>query len=337
MMHSAPLDSSSGQSPRQIDFSIVIPVYNEAESLPKLYEALQDALGGLDQAGEIILIDDGSTDGSFEILKELRQRDSRLRVIRMRRNFGQTAAFAAGFDQARGDVVITMDADLQNDPRDIPTLLETMREGNYDIVSGWRVDRQDSLSRTLPSRLANWLISRVTGVALHDYGCSLKAYKSEVTKNIRLYGELHRFVPALASWMGITYAEVPVRHHPRKYGKSKYDITRTTRVLLDLFTVSFLLNYAVKPMQIFGRWGLLSAFVGFAVGLYLTLLKIVTGADLANRPLLWLAILLIIVGIQFISMGLLGELVVRTYYETQDKPIYVIREILEEQDVASSR
>jgi len=335
-MHAAPLNSSSGQSPRQIDFSIVIPVYNEVESLPRLYEALQDALGGLDQAGEIILIDDGSTDSSFEILKELHQRDSRLRVIRMRRNFGQTAAFAAGFDQARGDVVITMDADLQNDPDDIPMLLETMREGNYDIVSGWRVDRQDSLSRTLPSRLANWLISRVTGVTLHDYGCSLKAYKSEVTKNVRLYGELHRFVPALASWMGITYAEVPVRHHPREYGRSKYNITRTTRVLLDLFTVSFLLNYAVKPMQIFGKWGLISAFIGFAVGLYLTLLKILTGADLANRPLLWLAILLIIVGIQFISMGLLGELVVRTYHETQDKPIYVIREILEGQDVAPS-
>ncbi|OGO05669.1 MAG: glycosyl transferase [Chloroflexi bacterium RBG_13_56_8] len=329
-MNTVPTNLSSDGSSLKPSFSVVIPVYNEAKNLVDLYEALQDALGELDEVSEFILVDDGSTDGSYEILKELHQRDPRIRVIRLRRNFGQTAAFAAGFDHARGDVVITMDADLQNDPHDIPMLLETMRNGGFDIVSGWRVNRQDSFLRKFPSRLANWLISRVTGVALHDYGCSLKAYRSEVTQNIRLYGELHRFVPALASWMGVTYTEVPVKHHARVYGKSKYNLSRTTRVLLDLFTVSFLLNYAVKPMQIFGRWGLLSTFIGFAIALYLTLLKIFTETSLADRPLLWLAILLIIVGIQFISMGLLGELVVRTYHETQNKPIYAIREILED-------
>lgn len=313
----------------QVDFSVVIPVYNEEESLPRLYEALRDALDGLPESWEVILVDDGSRDNSYAILQELHQRDPRLRVIRFRRNFGQTAAFAAGFDYARGEVILTMDADLQNDPRDIPLLLRTLREGDYDVVSGWRQNRQDAyLMRKLPSRIANWLISRVTGVQLHDYGCSLKAYRREVIENIHLYGELHRFVPALASWMGVRIHEIPVRHHARKYGKSKYGISRTIRVLLDLLTVNFLLNYAVKPMQIFGKWGLLSTFVGFVLALYLSILKLTTYAPLSNRPLLFLAILLIIVGVQFITMGLLGELIVRTYHETQHKPIYAIREVL---------
>jgi glycosyltransferase involved in cell wall biosynthesis len=320
-------------SSEKITLSIVIPVHNEEESLPKLYEALEDALDALTETWEVILIDDGSEDRSFQILKELYGRDPRFKAIRFRRNFGQTAAFAAGFDHARGDVVVTLDADLQNDPHDIPLLLKTMHEGDYDIVSGWRVERQDALvRRKLPSRVANWLISRVTGVHLHDYGCSLKAYKSEVTRNVHLYGELHRFVPALASWMGVRIKEVPVRHYPRQYGRSKYGISRTTRVVLDLLTVSFLLNYSVKPMQIFGRWGLLSAFVGFVIGLYLTMLKVFTGASLSQRPLLFLAILLIIVGIQFITMGLLGELLVRIYHETQNKPIYVIREMVGDEE-----
>jgi len=277
------------------------------------------------------LVDDGSQDGSYAIEKELHARDPRVRVIRFRRNFGQTAAFSAGFDHARGDVVVTMDADLQNDPADIPMLLQTMREGDYDVVSGWRVNRQDAyLTRKIPSRIANWLISRVTKVSLHDYGCSLKAYRREVLENIHLYGELHRFVPALASWTGVRIKEVPVNHRARQYGKSKYGISRTIRVLLDLTTVSFLLNYSAKPMQVFGKWGLVTAFVGFVIALYLTGLKVFAGASLADRPLLWLAVLLMIVGVQFISLGLLGELVVRTYYETQNKPIYVIREILGE-------
>jgi len=330
-------DASAAQ---RIDFSVVIPVYNEEESLPRLYDAMMDALDGCrlpgtaddpqarELAWEVLLIDDGSRDDSWRIMCDLHQRDSRFRVIRFRRNFGQTAAFSAGFDHARGDVIITMDADLQNDPRDIPMLLKTLNDGEYDVVSGWRVDRQDALlMRKIPSRVANRLISKATGVSLHDYGCSLKAYRREVVQNIHLYGELHRFVPAVANWMGIRLTEVPVRHHPRRYGKSKYGISRTIRVVLDLFTVSFLLNYAVKPMQIFGRWGLFSSFLGLLLAVYLSVLKIFFGQPLSQRPLLWLAVLLIIVGVQFISLGLLGELVIRTYYETQRKPIYAIREI----------
>lgn len=316
-----------------IDLSIVIPVYNEVGSLPRLAEALRDALGELQETWEVILVDDGSTDGSFEVLKEIWASDPRYRVIRFRRNFGQTAAFAAGFEQARGRIVVTMDADLQNDPRDIPLLLKTMREERCDVVSGWRKERQDVfLTRRLPSQIANWLISRVTGVRLHDYGCSLKAYTSEVTKNVHLYGELHRFIPALASWMGVEIREVPVRHHAREHGRSKYNLWRTWRVLLDLLTVSFMLNYAAKPMRIFGKLGLMSSAVGFAIGLYLTWLKLRTGIHLERRPLLLLAILLMIIGVQFITMGLLGEMVVRTYHETQNKPIYVIREVLGERE-----
>ena len=327
------LDGASIAPSERVDLSVVIPVYDEEQSLPKLCDALHDALDGLPDSWEVILIDDGSRDRSFQLLKEENRRDPRFRVIRLRRNFGQTAAFAAGFDHARGDVVVTMDADLQNDPHDIPLLLGTMRDGDYDVVSGWRVNRQDAfVLRRLPSWVANWLISRVTGVHLKDYGCSLKAYKSEITRSVHLYGELHRFIPALASWMGIRIAEVPVQHHAREYGKSKYGISRTTRVILDLFTVSFLLNYAVEPMQIFGKWGLITTFVGFVIALYLSLLKIFTGVGLSDRPLLWLAILLMIVGVQFITMGLLGELLVRTYHETQNKPIYAIREILGDED-----
>ncbi|MHB1294781.1 MAG: glycosyltransferase family 2 protein [Anaerolineae bacterium] len=310
--------------------SVVIPVYNEEESLPRLYDALQEALGPCGESWEVVLVDDGSRDGSFGILKELHQRDPRFRVVRFRRNFGQTAAFSAGFESARGEIVVTMDADLQNDPRDIPMVVQTMREGAYDVVSGWRVNRQDAaLMRKLPSRIANWLISRVTGVYLHDYGCSLKAYRREVVQNLHLYGELHRFVPALASFMGISIKEVPVRHHARQFGRSKYGISRTTRVILDLVTVNFMLNYAAKPMQVFGRWGLISAALGVLMGLYLTYLKLFQGVALSQRPLLFLAVLLTIVGIQFITMGLLGELVVRTYYETQHKPIYYVRERLD--------
>lgn len=314
----------------RIALSVVIPVYNEEESLQGLYDALQEGLRATSQPWEVLLIDDGSRDGSFRVLKELHERDRRFRVIRFRRNFGQSAAMAAGFDHARGDVVVTMDADLQNDPRDIPMLLATMEAGNYDVVSGWRVKRQDTfLSRRLPSIIANRLISRMTGVSLHDYGCSLKAYRSEVTRNVRLYGELHRFVPALASWMGVSVKEVPVQHHARRHGKSKYNLSRVSRVVLDLLTVSFLLNYAVRPMQIFGLMGLIVGGGGFALAAYLAALKFFWGASLSQRPLLWLAVLCIIVGVQFISMGLLGEIMTRTYYEAQHKPTYAVREIVE--------
>ena len=311
-----------------MDLSIIIPVYNEEENIAALFAQLREALTGIGRSYEIIAVDDGSRDGSFELLRELHDQDDHLQVIRFRRNFGQTAAFAAGFDQSRGDVVITMDADLQNDPADIPLLLAEVDKG-YDVVSGWRVDRQDAfVTRRLPSVVANWLISQVTGVHLHDYGCSLKAYRREVVKGVQLYGELHRFIPALSSWMGVSVTEIPVRHHARRFGKSKYGISRTIRVLLDLLTVRFLLSYSTRPIQIFGGLGLLSFLVGTALGVYLTFVKLALGQDIGSRPLLLLAVLLMLVGVQLITMGLLGELVVRTYYESQGKRIYVVRDVL---------
>jgi glycosyltransferase involved in cell wall biosynthesis len=249
-------------------------------------------------------------------------------VIRFRRNFGQTAAFSAGFTAARGEVIVTIDADLQNDPADIGRLLEKLDEG-YDVVSGWRERRQDPFwNRRLPSQMANRLISWSTGVHLHDYGCSLKVYRTDVLHNIQLYGELHRFIPAIASWQGVNVAEIPVKHHARQFGKTKYGISRTVRVLLDLMTVRFLLSYGTRPMQIFGLFGLISIVLGLGINFYLFGLKVLYNESLADRPLLLLGVLLTILGVQFISMGLLGELIVRTYYETQRKPIYVVREEL---------
>lgn len=308
--------------------TIVVPVYNEDESIPQLYARLTAALEQLGRPYEIIAVDDGSRDRSFELLRELAERDSRLRVVRFRRNFGQTAAFSAGFARARGEVVITIDADLQNDPADIGRLLQKIGEG-YDVVSGWRERRQDPfLNRRLPSMIANRLISWSTGVYLHDYGCSLKAYRTEVVQGINLYGELHRFIPAIASWQGVEVAEIPVNHEARRFGKSKYGISRTLRVVLDLLTVRFLLSFGTRPMQIFGLIGLLSLLAGLLTGLYLTWVKLIEGLPIGERPLLLLAVLLIVLGVQFVSMGLLGELIVRTYYESQAKPIYVVREEL---------
>jgi glycosyltransferase involved in cell wall biosynthesis len=316
----------------EIELSIVIPLLNEEENVKPLYAQLKEALGALEQSYEIIIVDDGSTDRSFELLKGLQAQDRRLKVIRFRRNFGQTAAFAAGFEHARGRVVVTMDADLQNDPADIPRLLEKLEEG-YDVVSGWRVERWKSawLTRRLPSVVANRLISETTGVRLHDYGCSLKAYRSEVVKNINLYGELHRFIPAMASWMGVSVAEMPVHYRSRQFGYSKYgSLRRTIKVILDLLTVRFLLSYSTRPIHIFGALGLAMAGLGGILGLYLSVVKLALGQDIGSRPLLLLAILLMVLGVQMITMGLLGELVVRTYHESQGKRIYVIREILEE-------
>lgn len=312
-----------------IDLSIVIPVYNEAESLSCLYAELADVLPKLNRSFEIIAVDDGSRDESWAVLTRLAAHDPHVKAIRLRRNFGQTAAFSAGFDAAQGDIVITLDADGQNDPADIPHLLAKISEG-YDIVSGWRVDRKEPFfPRRLPSVIANWLISRTTEVRLHDYGCSLKAYRSEVVKNVHLYGELHRFIPALASWMGVVVAEIPVNDRKRMYGKSKVGLGRTTRVLFDLLTVSFLLSYSARPMQLFGSLGLASFGAGTLIGLYLTALKLFYHARLSDKPILWLAVLLIVVGMQFISMGLMAELVTRTYHETQGKPIYAVREKVE--------
>ena len=313
---------------KEIQLSVIIPVFNEEGNIDPLYREIKGALEGLGAEYEILAIDDGSTDDSFTVLKRLHEEDPRVKVIRFRRNFGQTAAFAAGFDLAQGEVIVTLDADLQNDPADIPLLLSKIEEG-YDVVSGWRVGRKDPfLTRRLPSMVANWLISQTTGVRLHDHGCSLKAYRSEVIKEVRLYGELHRFIPALASWMGVRVAEVPVQHHARRFGKSKYGLARTIRVLLDLLTVRFLLSYSTRPIQIFGLLGLLSFVIGGVLLAYLGYVRLVLQQPIADRPLILLAILLTMVGVQLVTMGLLGELVVRTYHESQDKPIYAVREVL---------
>jgi glycosyltransferase involved in cell wall biosynthesis len=283
---------------------------------------------------EIIIIDDGSTDGSFDLLKEIHQEDSRLRVIRLRRNFGQTSAFAAGFDSARAEWIVTMDADSQNDPADIPEMIAIAEQG-YDVVSGWRRKRQDALfTRKIPSFCANWLISRVTGVRLHDNGCALKVYHRYVAKNVKLYGELHRFIPAAASGLGIRVAELPVNHRAREVGKSKYagltnTATRTVKVFLDLLTLKFLLSFATRPIHIFGSLGLLSLTGGFSLAIYLSILKIFFGESIGDRPLLVLAVMLMTVGVQFITMGLVADLMVRTYHESQDRPIYMVREYLD--------
>ncbi len=279
------------------------------------------------------MVDDGSRDGSFERLREVHCLDPRWRIVRFRRNFGQSAAFAAGFDAARGKVVVTSDADLQNDPQDIGKLLVKLDEG-YDIVSGWRVNRKEPFfSRRLPSMMANRMISGATNVVLHDYGCSLKAYRSEVVKNIRLYGELHRFIPALASWMGVTVAEVPVNDRKRRFGKSKYGISRTFRVLLDLLTVRFMLGYSTRPLHVFGGVGLASVLLGILIGLYLTFVKFALGQDIGSRPLLLLAVLLLLLGVQMTGMGLLAEMMTRTYHEASGKPIYAVREVLDGEEI----
>jgi glycosyltransferase involved in cell wall biosynthesis len=310
-----------------VTISIVVPLYNEEENVRELHGRLKEVLDGLGSEYELIFVDDGSTDGTLPLLQEMQSGDGRVVVLSLRRNFGQTAAFAAGFDYARGDVIVTMDGDLQNDPKDIPRLIDMIREN--DIVSGWRKSRKDPFfSRRLPSLIANRLISKVTGVSLHDYGCSLKAYRQEVIKNLKLYGEMHRFIPAVANLYGVKIAEVETTHHPRLRGKSKYGISRTIRVVLDLITVKFLLSFSTRPLQFFGPIGLLSGFLGFLISLYLSLQKIFLGVSIGGRPMLLLGALLIIVGIQFIGMGLLGEMMVRVYHETQKKPIYVIKKVI---------
>jgi glycosyltransferase involved in cell wall biosynthesis len=320
--------NEQGGNYKQLDISVVIPLLNEEDSVNLLYQSLDKVLKEIDRPSEIIFIDDGSSDSTFSHLKKIQQNDERVLVIRLRRNFGQTAAFSAGFDYARGSVIITLDGDLQNDPADIPRLLSKIEEG-YDVVSGWRVNRQDAyLFRRLPSSIANWIISHVTGVRLHDYGCSLKAYRREVVKNLRLYGEMHRFIPALASWMGIQVAEIHVNHHPRMFGKSKYGLGRTVKVMLDLVTVKFLLDYATRPIQIFGFLGLLSFIIGSGLGIYLAVLRIFFNQPLGDRPILLLAVLLVVLGVQLLTMGLMGEMIIRTYHETQGKPIYMIRDLM---------
>jgi glycosyltransferase involved in cell wall biosynthesis len=276
----------------------------------------------------MIFVDDGSSDTSVKVLENLSTDDEKVVVIALRRNFGQTAAMSAGFDHARGEIIVSMDGDLQNDPHDIPDMVAKINEG-YDVVTGWRHDRKDPfISRKLPSMLANKLISWLTGVGLHDYGCTLKAFRHEVTENIRLYGEMHRFIPAIASGMGISFTEVKVNHRARRFGTSKYGISRTIRVVLDLMTVKFLLSYATRPLHVFGTVGVISAGIGFMMAFIMTLQRFFTGAGLSDRPLLLLAVLLIFMGVQFVTMGLLAELIVRTYHESQKKPIYFVRRII---------
>ena len=313
-----------------VELSVIIPIKNESPNLEALHREVTAALDPWGRSYEVIVVDDGSTDDSFQILSRLQASDARWRVIRFRRNFGQTAAFSAGFAHARGRFIATSDGDLQNDPRDIPAMVARLEQDDLDIVCGWRKDRKDAfLSRLLPSMLANRLISWATGVRLHDYGCSLKIFRAEVVKPLKLYGEMHRFIPAIASEQGVRIAEVVVNHRARLHGASKYGISRTIRVILDLLTVKFLLSYSTRPVQIFGLIGLSMLTPGGFILAYLAFDKMVLGASIGNRPLLLLGILLVFTGVQLVTLGLLAELQARTYHESQDKPTYVIREIRE--------
>jgi glycosyltransferase involved in cell wall biosynthesis len=316
-----------GRSVTGPQVSVVVPVYNEQGNLAPLHQALTGALGGWDY--ELVYVDDGSTDASRAELEQLAAEDlEHVVLVELRRNFGQTAAIAAGIDHATGEVIVMIDADLQNDPADIPAMLDKIREGN-DVVSGWRRHRQDAfVTRTIPSNLANWLISRVTGVPLHDYGCTLKAYRREVLEGFRLYGEMHRFIPAYAASVGAKIVEVPVRHHPRVRGKAKYGLERTLKVVLDLFTVKFLLSYANKPIYLFGGAGVGLLFASLLVLIMLVARRLLYDEHMVRSPLLLMTVMLFILGMQSIMMGLIAELLVRTYHESQAKPTYTLRRVL---------
>jgi glycosyltransferase involved in cell wall biosynthesis len=306
--------------------SICVPIYNEEESIPVLYEKVKEVLDKLNREWEIILINDGSTDLSAQILDQLAEKDSMVKVIHFRRNYGQTAAMMAGINYASGDVIIPIDADLQNDPEDIPNLLAKLDEG-YDVCSGWRKKRKDNaLRRNLPSRIANWLISRISGVKLHDYGCSLKAYKKDVIKGIKLYGEMHRFIPIYASWHGAKVTEIPVAHHPRKFGQSKYGLERILKVVLDLAVVKFLDRYAQKPMYVFGGIGMISFLLSALAAGWALYLKFYENTTLIQTPLPLMCIFTALTGIMCLLMGLLAELIMRTYHESQEKDVYLVKE-----------
>ena len=310
------------------EISVFLPVYNEEPNLMPLHAKMDAALKKLGRSAEIIYVDDGSNDGSLKVLRQLAELDPRVRVVALKRNYGQTAAMSAGIDAARGDVLIPMDADLQNDPADIVRLLERLDEG-YDVVSGWRKNRQDKwITRKIPSMIANKLISWIGGVPLHDYGCSLKAYRREVLKDVRLYGEMHRFIPIYASWVGARVSEIPVEHHARTMGKSKYGLSRTLKVVFDLMTIKFMASYQTKPIYVFGSFGMLAFLISFLAGLYAIFLKLFHRADFVQTPLPILAIVMFAVGIQFLLMGLLAEMLVRTYHESQAKSIYAVRELI---------
>ena len=308
--------------------SVILPVFNEVANIEAVYSELALAIEQIPGNKQIIFVDDGSSDGTSDLLTKIAERDNQVVVITFRRNFGQTAAMAAGFDYSKGDIVVTMDADLQNDPNDIPSLIEKMEEG-YDLVAGWRFDRKDGfVLRRLPSMLANRLISWTTDVKLHDYGCTLKAFRKEVIKSIDLYGEMHRFIPAIASWMGIRLTELKVNHRPRIAGSSKYGISRTVRVVLDLITVKYLLSYSSRPLQLFGLLGLLSGGAGVLITSYLVFIKLFLDQAIGGRPMLIFGIFLMFMGLQFITVGLLGEMQTRIYHETQRKAVYVVRDLM---------
>ncbi len=340
MNQPAPISVESPSAYARPSLSVVIPVYNESQNLSPLYRELQTVLQGLELNYELLFIDDGSEDGSFQVLEKLNQEDRRVKVIQFRRNFGQTSAFAAGFDYARGDLIVTLDADGQNDPADIPRLLEKLSVGDYDLINGWRVERKEPFLRRTISTIANHIITRSTHVVIHDRGCSLKLFKKELVKNLRLYGQLHRFLPELASAIGAKVTEVPVNDRARQHGKSKYGpLSRTPRVLLDLFTIIFLINFFTKPMQFFGSIAFISSLTGFLISAILAITKIyygITGGwsgfhsyQIGGRPIFLLSILLIILGVQFFMMGILGEMIMRTYYEARDKPPYYVRRVLD--------
>lgn len=311
-----------------MDLSLIVPVFNEEENLPGLVEQIHAALRPTGRTYEVVLVDDGSTDGSFSVLTNLAQLDPTLTVVQFRRNFGQTPAMQAGIDHARGQVLVTLDADLQNDPADIPRMIAKLDEG-FDLVAGWRADRKDTfINRRLPSIIANRIIGIATGVKLHDYGCTLKVMRSELAKQFRLYGEMHRFIPAVAAFIGAHITEIPVNHRARQHGKSKYGIGRTTRVVLDLITVGFIQNYLTRPMQVFGLWGLGLGSIGTCISLWLAVNKIMFHATLADRPLLLLGILLIVVGVQLVSLGLMADVLARTYHEAQGRRPYFIRNVI---------
>lgn len=311
-----------------IELSLVVPVYNERENLPHLMNAIYEALKPF-KKWEVVLVDDGSSDGSLPVLEKLAEKDPKhVRVVVFRRNFGQTAAIAAGIDHSEGDIIVLLDADMQNDPADIPMLLDKLNEG-YDLVSGWRKDRKDNrFTRTIPSNMANGLISWVTGVHLHDYGCTLKAYRREALEGFRLYGEMHRFIPVFAHSVGAKITEIPVRHHPRKFGEAKYGLERTVKVVLDLFTVKFLLDYSHKPMRLFGGTGILLIAASFLLLVYLFIRKIFFFIDVLTSPFFQIGVMFLILGFQSILMGLIAELLARTYHESQSKPTYTVRTVL---------
>ncbi len=312
-----------------MNLSLVIPIYNEGENLPLLFDSIYNTMNALNQSWEVILVDDGSQDNSLSVLKEYAEKDAdHVRVISFRRNFGQTAAIAAGLDYAQGETIILLDADMQNDPADIPMMLAKLDEG-YDLVSGWRISRKDNaLTRNFPSMIANWLISRVTGVHLHDYGCTLKAYRRDVLEGFRLYGEMHRFIPVYASSVGAKITEMPVNHHPRKFGKTKYGLERTAKVILDLFTVKFLISYASKPIYLFGGAGGFLMVVSTIIMFFLFMRRIFFLVSIANSPLLQISAMFFILGFQSILLGLIAELLVRTYHESQRKTTYTIRSVI---------